>query len=290
MQLLHLSASLAAAHVVSTALGAPRMTNQTDPDDEDSVASLWKWAIRTIGLFASVLGVLFAWVQLRAIPLPALENTDPTYIRRIVLALYYACWVAGTTIDANIQKEVYRNDPERGNVSREAVIAVAGLFVVAAFLLWASTSDERISVALVPFLIVNIIAWRVLVHRVHPIITATALKYEKQGKFHRLEQLHVVRGYIAGWWQWARFALMGLIVIAANVFTFSASARSFASRTLQDFLPPNTAAAVPTLLPVAALCLFVIAAETWIWVLRARNAIALRTIGALARRYTLKPR
>jgi hypothetical protein len=266
------------------------MTKRTDPDDEDSVAPLWKWAIRTIGLFASVLGVLFAWVQLRAIPIPPLENTEPTYIRRIVLALYYACWVAGTTIDANIQKEVYRNDPQGGNVPREAFIAVAGLFVVAAFLLWASTSDERISMALIPFLIVNIIGWRVLVRRVDPIITATAREYEQKGKFHRLEQLHVVRDYITGGWQWARFALMGLIVLAANLFTFSAAARSSASRALQDFLPTNTAAAIPALLPVAALCLFVIAAETWIWILRARNAIALRTIGALARRYTLLPR
>ena len=255
-----MSATLNAAPVVATNLVSRRMTNQTDPleDFEDTVAPLWKWAIRTIGLFASVLGVLFAWVQLRQMPLPPLENAEPTYIRRIVLALYYACWVAGTTIDANIQKEVYRRDPQQGNIPRQALIAVASLFVVAAFLLWARTSDERISVALAPFLMVNIFAWIVLVQRVSPIIESTARAYQQAGQFHRLEQLHVVGDYITGWWQWARFALMALIVLAANLFTFSTTARASASRALQDFLPASTAAAISALLPVAALCLFVV--------------------------------
>ncbi len=203
--------------------------------------------------------------------------------------MYYACWVAGTTIDANVQKEVYRRDPAGGNIPLQVIVAVVGLFVVAAALLWASSSDERVSVALIFFLVVNVFAWRILVGRVNPIISATAREYEQASQFHRLEQLQIIRTYITGWWQWARFAMMAVIVLAANVLTFSVPARSMASQTLRDFLPDSAAPAIPVLLPVAALCCFIFAAEAWIWVLRVRNAIALNTIDELAKRYNLTP-
>src|SRR6185436_14936154 len=132
----------------------------------------------------------------------------------------------GTTVDANIQKEVYRRDPQLGNVPREATLAVVGLFAVAALLLWASSSDERTSLALGPFLVVNVIGWRILVRRVTPIITATAAAYEREHQYHRLEQLNVVKTYISGWWQWARFLLMALIVIVTNLVCFNDAARA----------------------------------------------------------------
>jgi len=265
------------------------------PDDpnsplEDEVAPLWKWAIRAIGLLGGLLAAIFAWVQLREIPLPLLENADPLYVRRIILAIYYACWVGGTTVDANIQKEVYRRDPQLGNVPREATLAVVGLFAVAALLLWASSSDERTSLALGPFLVVNVIGWRVLVHRVSPIIAATAAAYEQKNRYYRLEQLNVIKAYISGWWQWARFALMALIVVVTNLACFNDAARAFLSHALGNLMPTMREDAIANLLPVAGLLLFVVVAETWIWILRARNAIALRTIAALATKYTLRPR
>jgi len=251
---------------------------------------LWKWAIRAIGLLGGLLAAIFAWVQLREIPLPLLENADPLYVRRIILAIYYACWVGGTTVDANIQKEVYRRDPQLGNVPREATLAVVGLFAVAALLLWASSSDERTSLALGPFLVVNVIGWRVLVHRVSPIIAATAAAYEQKNRYYRLEQLNVIKAYISGWWQWARFALMALIVVVTNLACFNDAARAFLSHALGNLMPTMREDAIANLLPVAGLLLFVVVAETWIWILRARNAIALRTIAALATKYTLRPR
>jgi hypothetical protein len=266
------------------------MSNQHDPgSDGDEVAPLFKWVIRVIWLFATVLGVLFTWVQFSQIPFPPIENAEPTYIRRIALAIYYACWVAGTSVDANIQKEVYRRDPLHGSIPREAIAAVVGLFAAAALLLWASTSDERTSLALIPFLAIDIIGWRIILRRVGPIISDTADDYRRANQFYRLEQLEIVRSYITGRWHWVRFALMALIVFTANLFCFSPTARSAVSRALHDLLPMHSPGAISALLPVAALCLFIVLAETWIWVLRARNAIALRTIAALARRYTLRP-
>lgn len=268
------------------------MTHQVDPLQgfEDEVAPLWKWAIRVIGIFATVLGALFAWVQLREIPVPAIDSAEPTYIRRILLAIYYACWVAGTTLDVNIQKDVYRRDPLHGNVPQQATLAVVGLFAVAVFLLWASSSDERISLALIPFLVVNIIAWRILVQRVSPIIAATSSAYLQANELYRFEQLNIVKGYLLGKWQWARFSLMGLIVLATNVLCFSTSARIYTSGALHELLPNNSAQAIANVLPVAGLALFVAAAEMWIWIRRGRNIVALNTIAGLARKYHLRPR
>src|SRR5690349_16247881 len=200
----------------------------------------------------------------------------------------------GTTVDANIQKEVYRRDPLRGSVPREAIAAVISLFVVAAILLWASASDERISAALIPFLVVNVVAWKILVHRVEPVINASAHCYQQESRVYRLEQLRIIHTYIAGSWQWLRFTLMALIVLAANLFCFNDTAREAAARTLHTHLPSNfggvSEAAISALLPTAILAVFITVAETWIWILRARNAIALRTITTLARRYAFRPR
>jgi hypothetical protein len=265
------------------------MTGQGGPNVDDPIAPLWKWAIGAISVIGTLLVIFFGWVQLREIPLPSL-NAEPTYIRRIIFAFYYACWVAGTTIDANIQKEVYRLDPLRGRIPKEATAAVIGLFAVAAVLLWASDSDERTSLALAPFLLVNIIAWQVLVHRVRPIIARTEQAYREAARFDRLEQLGVVARYITGWWQWARFALMGIIVAAANVLSFNDVARLKTSQALHDLVPRYGVQEISTLLPVGALALFVVVAETWIWILRMRNAIGLRTIQELSERYRLSPR
>jgi hypothetical protein len=264
-------------------------SNSQDPVDRGGVARLWTWAIRVIGAFATLLGLLFAWVQLREIPLPPIENAEPTYIRRLALAFYYACWVAGTTVDANVQKEVYRRDPKSGKVSREVFLAVMGLFVVVAVLLWASSSDERVSLALAPFLVVNVMGWRVVVRRVTPIIESTYSLLRRDQEYVAIEQLNLIASYINGRWQWFRFAIMAVIVAAADIVTFSPAARSLAVDHIHAFMPTTTRAAVANLLPVACLVLFILIAEGWIWLLRLRNAIALQTIDAIAEKYTLKP-
>lgn len=256
---------------------------------DDEVGPLWKWSLRAIGVLATILGIVFAWVQLREVPLPNIENAEPTHVRRLVLAIYYACWVAGATFDANTQKEVYRRDPQRGSIPREAFLAVIGLFVVAAVLLWASDSDLRTSLALAPFLIVNVIGWRVVVHRITPIIANTTAAYQQVQEYARLEQLNIVKEYMVGRWQWIRFAGMLLIVVTANAICLFPEVRASLSHALHGFAPSLMESAISNLLPVAALASFVLFGEAWIWIRRARCAVALRTIGDLAERYKLQP-
>lgn len=267
------------------------MTTSGIPDRrfDDELGPLWSWALRAIGVMATVLAALFAWVQLREIPLPPIESVEPTYVRRIALAVYYACWVAGSTMDANIQKEVYRRDPDNGKVPREALLAVVGLFAVAVLLLWASDSDESVSLALVPFFIVCVVGWRVLVRRVSPIIAATAQAYQEGGHYHRLEQLGVVDRYMRGRWQWVRLGVLALLVAITNVMAFSPVARAWVASHVAGVFPASTSGAIAGLLPVAALVLFILVSEVWMWFFRLRTAVALRTIADLATRYSLKP-
>jgi hypothetical protein len=258
------------------------------PHLDDQITPIYKWAVRAIAVVGTLLGALFAWVQLRTIPLP-LENADPLYARRVILAVYYACWIAGTTFDVNVQKEVYRLDPLRGNVPLTATLAVMGLFVVGAILLWASDSDERTTLALGPFLVVNVIAWRVLLVRVRPIMERTRAAYEGSRLYHRTEQLDIIISYLTGWWQWIRFAFMGVIVLFGIAVCFDKAARAASAQALHALVPAANEAGIANLLPVAALFLFVVFAEGWIWALRVRNVVALRTLDAVARKYSLTP-
>ena len=79
-----------------------------------------------------------------------------------------------------------------------------------------------------------------------------------------LEQLNVIKAYISGWWQWARFALMALIVVVTNLACFNDAARAFFSHALGNLMPTMREDAIARLLPVAGWRSFRMVAETWI--------------------------
>src|SRR4029077_4291169 len=156
---------------------------------------------------------------------PLIKAADAVHLRRVTLIFYYLCWVGGSSFDVHVQKEVYRRDPGEGRMPLVAFAAVVMLLIVAVVLLWASSSDEGFAAALAPFVLTNIFGWRVILHRVTPMIETTGAYYTQRSRYFRLEQLKLVQWYMTGWWQWFRFFVMIVLVALANVICFSELAR-----------------------------------------------------------------
>jgi hypothetical protein len=74
---------------------------------------------------------------------------------RIVLVLYYFCWVFGTKFDVTMQKLVYVVDPAKSYLRIGSVAMVVLLPAVAIILLWARGDEKKFAAAFSAFLIVN---------------------------------------------------------------------------------------------------------------------------------------
>lgn len=248
-------------------------------------------ALRFIAVTGGILVLFFSFLQLKDIPYGAIvEGTNPQHLREIVLALYYLCWVSGTTFDVAMQRRVYIRDPQGGHMPKLAFGAVGMLIVVAGILLWVKDADDKFAVALAAFLVVNIIGWRVLLSRVRPVIRESEATYRSEGNYFALEQLRVVERYIAGLWQWLRFGCMAVAVGCALAVALSGDARVATAALLHRVVSDISQAAIARLLPVVALALFVLVAETWIWIMRASVKATLTAIEHLEAGYTLRPK
>jgi hypothetical protein len=107
------------------------------------------WARRGIWVVGTVLAAFFAFLQLSHLPyVPAIENTNPLYVRELLLALYYLCWIFGTSFDVSIQRYAYVADPQHGQMPRRALLILIGFSLVAALLLWVRESDKMFAAVL----------------------------------------------------------------------------------------------------------------------------------------------
>jgi hypothetical protein len=261
------------------------------PVAQRGVRLLAERAQYAVGIVGTLLGLFFTWLTFRGFPYVTwLENTDVEFLRHLALAVYYFCWVVGSTFDIRVQREVYQNDPQLGSLPRIAVGAIVLLLVVAAALLAVSLSEHWFSILLALFIATNIFGWRVIIHRVNPVIAASEAKYRADANYFGLEQLRVVSTYLKGRWQWHRFAVMMAFALLAIAICFSTSVRQMVSEAVsflvRDLPPP----AVSRLLPVSSLLLYVVVAEAWIWGVRARVRATLNVLYRLEEQYELRPR
>lgn len=255
------------------------------------VQALGRVVRRAIWLIGGVLAVFFGWLQFREIPVASLiERAEPDLLLRLTLALYYSCWVFGSTFDTNIQMSVYVRDPNRGLFPKFAYALLIGFGIAAGVLLWASESEASFALVLTGFVACNIAGFCYVLRHVRPIMAASREQYELKRDYFGLEQLDLVTRYMTGRWQWLRFAVMIVLAIVMNVIVFSDNTRGAIAGLLAAIAPPVTAQTIDRLIPSLSFLAFVVVAEGWIWAQRLKVRTAIDLVEGLAERYVLRPK
>lgn len=249
-------------------------------------------AQRLLVIAGIIIGLPFTWLQFKPFSPAALINTiDPDFLRRLILWIYYFCWVSGLTFDIHMQREIYSKDPHLGSVSRRAIAATGALIAIALGMFFAGEYKERFTaLALIALLVINVFGWKILLERVDPIIKASAEAYRHDQQYFAVAQLEAISRYLKGYWQWGRFGGMLFIVLLLCGISYSDAARQEIVEKIHSMLPGAHRANVSALLPVLCLASFVIFAETWVWLMRHRTRTALSVIRTLNEAYTITPR
>jgi hypothetical protein len=143
-------------------------------EGRENIADLAWWGYQSVKVIGGILLVFFAWLQLKSVPLGTIvQNTTPEILIKATLVLYYACWVGGATFDTWVQQRVFVADPKRGKLTLDLFAVMAGFFVVAFALVWASLHQELFVLVLLVFVIANFAGWNLIVRRIRPTISSS---------------------------------------------------------------------------------------------------------------------
>jgi hypothetical protein len=178
------------------------------------------------------------------------------------LIIYFASWIFGAESDAEVQGEVYLTAPNKGQLTAQDLMiagSIAGAFAV---LLLLRHKPHLLAGAMTLFWLGNILAWRYLVNLLKTTINKSRATYRRNKEYIGLEKLNVVQRYISGQWQWWRFGLGAVLIIAVDVFAF------------MDVIDIEM-----------GLVFFVGFVESWIWMERARTNVSLRILDDLHEKY-----
>lgn len=254
----------------------------------DAISFLMKMVRWLISFGAWILPLWFAWLQVKNYPiLVTIKSIQPYIILQLLLIVYYFCWVAGARFDVTTQESIYLAEyrfPWAQFGSGIVLIAAGGA------LLWASSDDRKFAIVLSIFVAVNVAFWVTLTFTVRELISDTRAKYTSENDYYGIAQLDIVEDYILGNWQWHRFIVMGLIVLAGDVICFVGAIRNAISVALLPLFHGFTADDISPLLPQIGFLIFLVFAEGWIWLKRAIARATMYALNRLATDYKLEPR
>ena len=268
------------------------MSVTDDLEGIEHVSNLAWWGYQAIKAIGGLLLFLFAWLQIKDVPLGTLvQNTTPQRIIKVSLILYYTCWIGGATFDTKVQQKVYVSDPKRGQITLELLTVIAGFCAVALALVWASSHQEFFGALLLIFVAVNICAWMLIVARVKPVIASSReISLKSAENLFRLEQLQIVEKYMTGSWQIHRFGVMIAMIAFAIAISYLDGIRLLLALPIASVIKSVTPGTIAESLPLSiSILLFVVVAEAWIWIRREHVRFTLAAMDDLRQRYILTP-
>jgi hypothetical protein len=238
--------------------------------------SIYRTTKLLIKVAASGMVLLFGWLKLSGTDFAPIVKQVPAHLLlQSSLALYYACWVAGTVLDTDRQEQIYSTQPNEGRVPPMGYGLVGGIAAVFAILCFVR-SAAVFAVFLNAFFVINIIGWRYIIRRILPAAVRHSKTVFADAPF-KLERVHLIYDrYMCGRWQVLRFVAGGIVLAILNVVAFSNIAETDSIKRIIG----SRDLAISSLV----LC-FVLVMESWIWLVRLRVGAALTLLEYLDERY-----
>jgi hypothetical protein len=255
---------------VQQALLDPRMTQMA------------RSARTLITSLAAALALFFGWLQFREIEFgPIVEDVSAKIVFKGAMALYYACWVAGTTWDTDDQELLYSVAPREGKLPWNGIATAVILATVFGVLCWIP-SDRIFAVVLALFLAVNVLSWRYLVTRItRKAIRDAMMVHMKNKNFCETACLEIWTRYLDAPWQWYRFAAGAVVIGMLNLVIFTG---------LAGFISHKSSHLSTDLLTTIGIVLFILVMESWIWIMRVKTRVGIHTVRELTTMYEISPK
>jgi hypothetical protein len=262
----------------------PDHTPTGQPPDHGSRSDLIRMALTTkqlVNVMALLLFLAYGWLKLKGVPVGmALGRMPADVVVKAALVIYYTSWVSGLISDTTQQQILYAVAPTGGRYPWEGYgigVTIALMFGILAYV----NTSQQFAVALVAFVLFNLFSWRYLVNRIlTPVYAGSKVVYREQGEHLSLFQLDVLWRYLAGPWQWWRFAYGILASLVLVILAFTAAAEELSDRL--RFASPETLIAL-------AVMSYVLTFEGWIWYERLRMKIAQDAVAAFWPKYRVVP-
>jgi hypothetical protein len=235
-----------------------------------------------IRIIAWLLGGSFTFLKLHGMPVPSLNTAGTsTIFLQLSLIIYYFSWWFGPSGDTRFQEKVLVVSPNKGKMPVEAIGMVVLLAILFAVLCLLDT-HKKFGVFLLLFWLINYATWRYLVKKIlGPNLDKSEEIYTKYEEYYLSVKLNVVRDYIDGSWQWVRFNVGVILLLAINIiYQFDLStnilknSQLFSVESLNSFL----------------VLFFVLIVELWIWIYRIKTKIAFEFIDSVASNYMITPK
>lgn len=235
-------------------------------------------------------GVFFTWLVVGPKEWPLIvSNTDPEFIWKLAIILYYASWMVGSRFDLQLQKKFYVSlgwaKDEKWPKSSIATLAI--LFVVAALLIWSEGKLQVFALVLCVFVIVDHATWRYLIYRSRKPVEKSMAFYTQTKNYIKLEKLKIVVYQLHGDWKWRRLCVGVPITALIVAFAFSKPVRSSVDAVVQ--LAGIASGELDSLVSGLLVLAFVLSVEIWSWKTRFNTLFSLKLLDELGHRYVLQP-
>jgi hypothetical protein len=274
---------------VANSLGARQVPREDHLDSIENVGRIARRVRWGIWLLATACVVLFAWLQIDKKQVIDLVNTaKPDLFLKILVIIYYFCWVGGASIDLNLQQSAMVRDPFEGKLPKEAYALFAAFAVCSLGLLWASSNDQRFAIALGVFWIVGTAGGFYLRYVLRKMMQESASYLRMVGDYYRLERLLIFARYQVGHWQIVRNWTALAVVVLIHISAFVPMTRESIANGLALAVPGLQAAAINALLTDIFILVFILVTEVWVYLKRAETLISLRVLDDLKQRYSLE--
>jgi hypothetical protein len=243
-----------------------------------------------IGWISALLAVGFTWLQIKNINIASIvTGNTPDAIWRGSLIVYYLSWTAGTLFDTDIQEVHYVTVPNKGEWSLHTYVVVLILAVVAAALCLTEGNIEWFAIVLSVFIFVDHISWRYLIWYMKPAVDKSEEAYRSKGDWFAIEKLNVVVNQIEGNWKWWRLCVGIPIVLILDAFAFNGTVNTLLTSVSRSVIPNISYDDASFLCASILVMAFVVAVETWHWVIRINTIVSIRLLENLGAKFELIP-
>jgi hypothetical protein len=264
------------------ALDQSASPEREDLDKFRGVPELFSRVRLVTRLLSFALAGIYTWLQIQHLPYTEIVNeSDPAIVLQLALIVMYFCWVFGFTMDFNTEAMVFVSDPNRGKVPLLFYLSSLALFVAAIVLLWTRKDHKLFAAALTIFSIVCLFALLTGRKRLREIVDESRKTYIFHRDWLGKEQLDIVEYYLVGKWVWIRQATLLALLVGVDVMCWISEISNYIAGSLHEWNPEVKSEAIVRLVPLAAIIVFLAAAEGSQWYMRLRTRLSISALRLL---------